>query len=150
MIAQIPPISSVTQGSVNSASQISSSTGTAAPNQAFLNLLMTQMANPNLDSLFGNTENTGNSTFGTNDISSLLGTSSSSNPLSNLTGLSSQPQIEMSIWSNLIGKTVKILVPETQQFVNGKVESITLQNGAPILVLDNGTAVSPDNLVEIK
>lgn len=151
MIAQIPPIYTNTSGSVNQTSQISSGTGTTLSNQDFSRILLEQMSSPNLDTLFGNTQETNNSIFGAGNLTSqFFGTSSTNNLLSNLLGQNLSGGLEMSIWSNLIGKTVTVVNSDTQAYVSGKVESITLQNGEPMLVLDNGTAVSPNNLVEIK
>ena len=140
-------------------------------NSDFLRLLVTQMSNPDLSSLFS-TDETGSSSssspfggsfdslFGTNSsmnslnsISSLTGNNSLSS-LSNsfgtsplLSGLS--PQMELSIWSSLIGRTVAAIDPQTNLKISGKVLSVAVQNEKAVLEMENGEFITPESIVSV-
>ena len=127
-----------------------SSQSSPAISPDFARLLMAQMSMPDLSSLFSTSGEEKTSPFGTtSDIFSTLGGSTSAlTGASNLwSGLS--PQMELSIWSNLIGKTIEALEVRTGEKIEGKVKSVLLQNGVVYLDVD-GTLIPPQNLTKVK
>ena len=161
----------VAQGSTAAISQPQKVTSSSTSiNADFLKILMAQMSNPDLSSLFSNTDteesnsssllggasnsifNT-NSTFNLNTMSALTGNNSLSS-LSNaygtsplLSGLS--PQMELSIWSSLIGKTVTAIDPQTNEKISGKVLSLAVQNEKAMLEIADGEFITPESIISV-
>ncbi len=156
---RIPALSNTNRGTLNP-DIYSSATGTSGipvNNPDFLRLFIAQMSSPNLDSLFGNEEND-TSIFGgfgiPSSTSDLFGGFSTGIPSTSFFGQNSlysgfSPQLELAIWSNLVGKTVEVINPQTQEMTSGKVQSIVLQNGQVMLDVD-GLLVPTNNLLKAK
>ena len=139
-------------------------------NSDFLRLLVTQMSNPDLSSLFSTSEseNSSSSPFG-GSFDSLFGTNSSANSLNSLSSLTGNnslsalsnsfgtsplisglsPQMELSIWSSLIGKTVTAVDPQTNLKVSGKVLSVAIQNEKAVLEIADGEYITPESVVSV-
>jgi hypothetical protein len=127
----------------------------------FVNLLLSQMSNNNVSSiLFGNEDTTGGSSTGfdafgaaglvPNNLpsdSSFGGTDALSGSSANTSSVS--PQFQLSVYSQLIGKTVTVVNPLNQQRVTDKVTSVELQN-QQVVINVNGLIVSPSALVTIQ
>jgi hypothetical protein len=125
----------------------------------FANLLISQMASNNADSiLFGDQSSSSSGSsfdpFGSSDpfssdtsngnaitSQSILNNSSSSGYIT--------PQFEMSVYSSLIGKTVTALDPSTGKQITNKVASVTVQNGKTVLMVGT-TIIPPENLLKIQ
>lgn len=135
----------------------SNSTGTSVfgsqsslNNADFTKILLAQMANPDLSSLFGGENN--------QETSSLFGGSNSSFGIQNLLGTNSQaganplasfvsPQMELSIFSNLIGKNIEALDQLTGSSIKDKVKSVIIQDGKTYLEVGD-TLVSPSSIIK--
>jgi hypothetical protein len=129
----------------------------------FMQLLITQMRNPDLGSLFGTDDDESKSSlFG--NTSELFGSSqnlfSGINQNSSSAGLFGAfgqtplmsgitPQMELSIWSGLIGKTITARESTTGNSINGKIESVQLDLGAVKLKIGNNL-IDPNALESIK
>lgn len=120
-------------------------------NADFTKILLAQMANPDLSSLFGGENN--------QETSSLFGGSNSSFGLQNLLGTNSQaganplasfvsPQMELSIFSNLIGKNIEALDQLTGSLIKDKVKSVIIQDGKTYLEVGD-TLVSPSSIIKV-
>lgn len=167
MVNTILPISA---GINTSAAARTSASGgsTALTQDDFTRILLAQMASPDLSSLFEtNNTNNGNSSdpLSSGYTSSLFGNLSSLLPpqLSAGSGaasgsISSQlfgnyatgllPSMGLSVWSNLIGKTVEAVDKTTGQPVSGKVASVVMQNGTAML--DTGsTLIDPATVTKV-
>ncbi len=136
--------------------------GTAAlSNLDFTKILLAEMASPNLDSLFSTDEN-GTSSSSSSDFfnSSLLGNSNSplaAQLLGGGTGLSGvgsgsitqslTPQMQLSIWSNYIGKNIEAK-DASGKAISGKVTNVVMDNGSPMLVV-NGINVDPNTVTKV-
>ena len=151
----------------------SSATASASSNSAnlssddFTRILLAQMASPDLSSLFNsnNDDENNSNPFGSGySSSSLFGNLSSLLPPqlmagsgSSLGGVSSQlmnayslgavPSMQLSLWSNLIGKTVEATDPLTGKSVSGKVASVVMQNGSAML--DIGSLIDPAAVTKV-
>ena len=161
----------VATGSNSFTSQPQNATSSATSiNPDFMRLLLAQMSLPDLSSLFSNSDSDNNSSspfggsfdslFGTNSsinslnsISSLTGNNSLSS-LSNsfgtsplLSGLS--PQMELSIWSSLIGKTVTAIDAQTNARISGKVLSVAVQNEKALLEIADGEFITPESVISV-
>ncbi len=123
----------------------------------FVNLLMSQMSENDVNSiLFGNdSSSTGFDELGASGLvpsniptsSSLAGSdvfAASSPTTSNVT-----PQFELSVFSQLIGKTVTVVDPQSQKRITSKVASVQLLNGQIVLSV-NGILVPTSNIVSIQ
>lgn len=119
----------------------------------FAGILMNQMSANNVDTiLFGNEDTSGSSSTGNVDIFNNLptGQQTTFNPVDqNSVSSGVSPQFEISVYSSLIGKTVTAKKPLSGGQLTGKVISVQVQNGAPVLNVD-GTLVPPANLIKIQ
>jgi hypothetical protein len=110
------------------------------------------MANPDISSLFGEQTSENNSILG-NSVSSLMGGSSTSSLLSQLSGNSSgqlfSETMMMPIYSNYIGKNVEATDSATNKTTSGKVESVLLQNGLAMLNV-GGSIVDPSTVTKVE
>ena len=96
----------------------------------------------NVDALFGdNNDDNSNDAYST-----LFPTQQTANSLFSSSASVCQ---EMLTRSNLIGKTVEILDPESNKIITGKVTGVTVESGK-LLILVNGKSLPPENLVTIK
>ena len=131
----------------------------------FMRLLIAQMRNPDMSSLFTSSEEEDSSSPFGSTFSSMFGTSSPQSTLQQLTGSQATgimggfgatptlsgitPQMELSIWSGLIGKTIKALEFTSGKEINGAIKSVLLDNGVVKLEV-NGTYVAPGSLEKIE
>ena len=126
----------------------------------FVTLLMNQMADNNLNSILFGSQDTSGSGAGFDELGasglvpSNVPTSSSMNgsdvfaaSSTGLTGIT--PQMELSVYSQLIGKTVTAVNPLDQKKITDKVTSVQMQNGQVVLNL-NGVLVATANVVSIQ
>ena len=161
------PIVALGSNSATSQPQKVASSSTTI-NSDFMRILLAQMSNPDLSSLFS-TDDTGNnsssSPFG-GSFDSLFNTNSSLNSLSSLTGNNSlsalsnssgtspllsglSPQMELSIWSSLVGKTVTAIDPQTNEKISGKVLSVAVQNEKAMLEIADGEFITPESITSV-
>jgi len=151
MANEILPVSSA---ALSSAASAGADSRTNVSSTDFMKILLAQMANPDLGSLFNsNSEDQTSSVFG-GSANSLFGSNTSllTQALSgqNTTAVSpfTTPQIELSIWSNLIGKTVDGVDPLTGENVSGVVKSVILESEAVLLDLGEQT-IKPSSITKV-
>lgn len=125
----------------------------------FATLLINQMTSNNVNSiLFGDNTNDGSSGSDSTDIFGMQGMVPSNLQAAGASinndafGASAfggvTPQFELSVYSTLIGKTVSATDPLGGQQIEGKVSSVTLQNGNVVLDI-NGRSVPTNNIIRI-
>lgn len=151
MTNTILPITSVAPSAVSSSS---SDTRTSVTSTDFMKILLAQMSSPDLSSLFGGNNNENSSSvFGTS-MDSLFGSNTSlltqalSGQGSSALGPFTTPQMELSVWSNLIGKTVDSIDPVTGAKVSGTVQSVLLDNNSTVLDIGS-TTIKPSTITKV-
>lgn len=137
MIGTVLPINTFSAAASAGNTQLGTQT---IDNQGFMKILLSQMASPDLSSLFSdeNSGAAGSSFFGGSSSSPLSGLLGGNN-ISALTGGStlnsglfsalSSPQMELSIFSNLIGKNIEGFDAVSGNEVKGTVKSVVISDG---------------------
>ena len=127
----------------------------------FIKLLLSQMSDNNVNSiLFGNEnaqETSGNTGFdalgATGLVPSNIPTSNDISNSGNVLGSGSftsiTPQVELSVFSQLVGKTVSVSNPVTGKKTTDKVTSVFMQNGQ-IMLNVNGVVVPTTDLISVQ
>lgn len=144
MIGTVLPINTFNSG----ASQGASMGTQSIDSQGFMKILLSQMSSPDLGSLFTdeNSGSAGSSFFGGSSSTSALSGLMGGNNLSGLTGSSansgllsalSSPQMELSIFSNLIGKTIEAIDAVSGAAIKGTVKSVVILDGKTQLEVDS-------------
>ncbi len=118
----------------------------------FLNLYIAQLQSASLDSLFSSEGSDSSSSSLGSSSSSFFGSSSSLlSSIANSSGnsLASSPAMQLSIYSNLIGKDISAIDPKTGVTSSGTVNSVVLQNSVAMLDIGSGL-VDPSNIIRAK
>lgn len=154
----IVPLSNTDRGTIDPTQF--SRTGSPYTNPDFFKLYMAQLDQKSFDTLFAE-EGMNNSIFG--DSNSIFGTvPSSTDTLFGGTGGATLPSdiggglsttggsqyMELIARSNLVGKIVEAINPQTKQKFTGKVDSVLVDNGI-LLIEVGGVKVPPEYLVKI-
>jgi len=141
-------------GALNN-NQITSMLANGSIDPKFATLLLNQMTTNNVNSILfgsgtGNTTST-DSSFDPFTGMSELGNGSNTNDMFGISSMNSSvtPQFEMSVYSSLIGRTIRATLPVSNQQIEGKVTGMSLQNGQAMLEV-NGKLIPIGNLLSIK
>lgn len=125
----------------------------------FMQILLTEMANPNIAQLLSsdsNNSSSNSSLFGnTNSLSSLLAGSNSSlasqilSGNGSTSGLLTSSQMGLPMLSFLIGKEIKSLNSQTKAETSGIVQRVLMQDG--VAMVDIGSSIiDPSTIIEVK
>lgn len=114
-------------------------------NPEYLRLMMTQMTTPNFSSFMStDTENNNNNIFGTTNAYSGVSSNFYSDLIKGNSSGSITPQMELSIYGALIGKTITAVFDNNT--IKGKVESVYMKANNVMINIE-GTTFSSDNLI---
>ncbi|MCX5749096.1 MAG: hypothetical protein NTZ10_02460 [Candidatus Saganbacteria bacterium] len=154
MVDPLLPVSLLTQSTASPASSSSPDPRTKVSSTDFMKILIAQMSSPDLSSLFGSNSNDQSSSIFGSSTNSLFGSDTSlltqalGGQSTSGIGLPTIPQMELTVWSNLIGKTVDYLDPATGAAASGAVKSVVLENDATMLDLGDRT-IKPSIITKV-
>ncbi|GEM_PF-2274760 len=159
-----PIVASGSNNTISEPQRVSTQSG--GVNTDFIRILLAQMSLPDLSGLFSSDDNNNDSSPFGGAFDSMFNTNASLNTISALTGNNSlsslsnsygtspllsglSAQMELSIWSSLIGKTVTAVDPQTSEKVSGKVLSVAIQNEKALLEIADGEFITPESVISV-
>lgn len=147
MVSAYTPIT-LNAGVTNTSASNVLGSQTSINNSDFVKIMLAQMANPDIGSLFGEDNNESSSIFGGIGSSFQLPNSLQTSPDAGTSFASFfTPQMELSIYSNLIGKNVEAFDQSLGVSINGKVKSVVIQDGRTYLEVGD-SLVSPASIIK--
>ncbi|MFA5098318.1 MAG: hypothetical protein WC490_06825 [Candidatus Margulisiibacteriota bacterium] len=159
-----PIVASGSSNTISEPQRVATQSG--GVNTDFIRILLAQMSLPDLSGLFASDDNNNDSSPFGGAFDSMFNTNASLNTISSLTGNNSlsslsdsygtspllsglSAQMELSIWSSLIGKTVTSIDPQTNEKVSGKVLSVAIQNEKALLEIADGEFITPESVISV-